>query len=239
MAKDKLKEELLALLKQDDEVQRAVEKICKKKGDCSAQEKEIEMLKALVEKLKAMMGQKDETIQASQRKERLQNETLRKYEEKIEKLQKEREEIKKEIEKCKNAFAQELEAYEIYQSLDHETKRALEGIFKNDSLQGFLACGVQEKNIEALWEYIKNEIIEEKKGDVDKLETIFDLFFNRFTLAFPFYRRQEVAVGESFDPQKHINLSSITPSGEIKQVLFRGWLNTKTGKIVKKSIVKL
>lgn len=239
LAKDEFKKELLTLLKQDDEVQKAVKKICKEKRDCEEQEKEIEMLKALVNELKAWICERDETIHASEEKERMQNETLRHYEKTIKKLQKEKEEKETQIEKYKNAFQQELEAYEMYKSLDNETKRALEGIFKNDSLQGFLACGVQEKNIEALWEYIKNEIIEEKKGDIQKLETIFDLFFERFTLAFPFYQRQEVTIGESFDPQKHINLSSLTPSGEIKQVVFRGWFNTKTGKIIKKSIVKL
>lgn len=137
-------------------------------------------------------------------------------------------------------FQEDLEVFDLYQELSEDTKSSLKGIFKNTTLKGLIACGVQEKNITSLWDYIKDEIIEERYKDIDNLKRIFDLLFLRYNLAQPLYERQTVSEGEVFDTALHIRHSSSEKvSGEINSIELKGWVNSKNSKIIKKSIVKM
>ena len=154
-------------------------------------------------------------------------------------LKKENERLKEELERYRNICDKELDIYQMYQNLPDNTKASLKGIFKDDSFKGFIACGVQEKSIVNFWEYLKNEIIEGRNSDIDNLIEIFNFLFDRFLLAYPIYKREQVEIGEEFDTQRFINADSTTPSGRIKEVILFGWINEKTGKIIKKSIVRI
>ena len=146
---------------------------------------------------------------------------------------------KRETKKYKEPFEEQLKVYELYKNLNEITKSSLKGIFKDDSLSGFFACGVQEKNINSLWEYIKIEIIEDNNSDIKSLITIFDFLFGKYLMAYPMYKIQEVKEQESFNTDKHIKDSNSSVSGAISKVLLRGWINTKNSKIVKKSVVRI
>ena len=237
------KEELLELL-DDEDIQKKIKKIIKhnaKKEELNTiikqKDEEIEMLKETIKKLKSFICDKNEKIEnlkttnISQTNE-LQN-MKKEYLDLIEKNKK----LNKKLNFYEKFFKEDSAIYELFNSLNENTKNGISSIFKDETLKGFLACGMQEKNIEALWEYIKYKIIENKPEDLEKLIKIFDFFFDRFILANPLYER-EMPKGE-FDTQKHINISSFNPSGEIDEVIFRGYKNTKTNKIIKKSIVKV
>jgi len=129
---------------------------------------------------------------------------------------------------------------EIYSHLSEETRGSLGGIFKNTTLSGLIACGIQEKNIGNLWDYAKNEVVNDTNPDVTHIIQLFNMLFSRFTLAFPMYKSQPVTIGDDFDTQLHIkHSSSNNASGVIGVVLLRGYLNTKTGKVIKQSIVRI
>lgn len=137
-------------------------------------------------------------------------------------------------------FSEDIKVDAIYKDLSEATKSSLSGIFKSTTPSGLIACGIQEKNIGNLWEYAKNEVVNGKNPDVAKINEIFEILFARFTLAFPMYEIQQVKLGDDFDTQSHIkHNTSRNASGVIEAVLLRGYLNTKTDKIIKPSIVLL
>ena len=175
----------------------------------------------------------------TQQQNRLQNEN-KEIQANNKALQNSKNSLHDKVEFYKANFADELKAYERYGSLSAETRESLKGIFKDNSLSGFVTCGVQEKNIHSLWEYLKSEIIEQKNRDVDTLVEIFDYLFARYLMAYPQYKKQEVHVGENFNTDIHIrDSSSSSVSGAISKIMLYGWVNTKTEKIVKKSLVRI
>ena len=137
-------------------------------------------------------------------------------------------------------FSEDIKVQDIYSDLSEETKGSLSGIFKNTTLNGLIACGIQEKNIGNLWDYAKNEVVNNTNPDVTHIPLLFNKLFSRFTLAFPMYESQSVVVGDDFDTQLHIkHSSSHNASGVIDAVLLLGYVNTKTGKVIKQSIVRI
>ena len=233
------KEELLELLK-DEEIQKAVLAIRKskikkeKKLEYSIKEKdnEIEMLKGLLEKLTKNMNIKENKVRELEAlKDRLKI-GMKDVKSKNNKLS-------KKVDFYRTTFEKELSTYALYEGLSSSTKASLKGIFKDDSLKGFLACGVQEKNIGSLWDYVKDELREEKNSDIKSLKTIFYFFFDAYKRAFPIYKVQKVALGDEFDTEEHIKTNSSSVIGKVDEVVFVGWVNSKTKQIVKKSIVRV
>jgi len=263
-----MRDELIELLKTNEEIKKLIKDIAKDKKhkseieDINKQDKkaeEIEMLKGLVEKWKkcfsdekiktqdltdALQNKDTEFQSLEQQKNRLSQEInelqqLKSQKEKeLQQTQSTNTKLNKTIEFYRNNFEDELRVYELFLDLSDNTKSSLKGIFKDNSLKGFLACGIQEKNISSLWDYIKSELIEDKNPDSKKLVEIFNFLFTNYSLAFPMYQLQEVNVGDSYDTELHINHSSSSGvSGAIKEVLLRGWINTKNNKIIKPSVV--
>ncbi|MCK8826591.1 hypothetical protein MWH25_02355 [Natroniella acetigena] len=145
-----------------------------------------------------------------------------------------------EIRRLKDRFKGVGDIYKVYLNLSSGNKSSLQGIFKGDSIEEFIYCGVQYDNLESLWEYIKREVIEDKNSEINKLDQIFTYFFAAHNRIYdsPLYKRQEVKVGESIDEDKHIRGRDSKVIGEIKEVLFRGYINLKTDRVIKKSVVR-
>ena len=137
-------------------------------------------------------------------------------------------------------FAEWLDIYKLYDQLSTDTKESLKGIFKGQDILRFVYCGLQEGNIENLWEYIKSEVLNNRTENIESLNAIFDKFFNSYNMIFevPVYKTQEVSVGNDFDDYDHIRTSDSMPSGSIKEVVLYGYVNKK-GKAIKKSIVRI
>ena len=233
------KKELLKLL-EDDEIQEAILAIKKPKKKkehnlediLKEKDKEIEMLKGLVEKFKNCFTDKEVKTENLTNNMNLKDNELRELEEAKNKLS-------KEVDFYRDNFEKELTTYTLYEGLSSSTKASIKGIFKDDSLKGFLACGVQEKNISSLWDYVKDELREEKNSDIKSLKTIFNFFFEGYNRAYPMYEVQKVKVGDVFDTEEYIKTNTSSVSGKVDEVVFSGWVNAKTQKIVKKSIVKV
>lgn len=69
---------------------------------------------------------------------------------------------------------------------------------------------------------------------------IYNFLFQRYIKAFPIYALQEVNAGDEFEALSHVNHSSSSAvSGTITKVLLRGYVNTKTSKVIKQSVVKV
>ena len=138
----------------------------------------------------------------------------------------------------RESFEEDLRIKELYEGLSSQTKLSTEGIFKDTSIKGLIACGIQEKNISNLWDYVKSEVVNGNNPDQNSIIRLFELLFNRFKLAYPMFELQPVQVGDKFDTQAHIKHNmSVNMSGNIQNILLYGYFNTKTGKIIKQSIV--
>lgn len=149
-------------------------------------------------------------------------------------------ELNRKLEYYRNNFHDDLQAFELYNRLSDQTRQSLSGIFKDTTVQGLIACGIQEKNISNLWDYAKSETINGNNGDLANVILLFNLLFKRFTLAYPMFALQNVNSGDSFDTQSHIkHSSSVNTSGSIVHIMLHGYVNTKIGKVIKPSIVKL
>jgi len=264
------REKLLLLLQKDSEIQETIRDICTQKSSDGKSdnleknndvEKEIVMLKELVEKFKKCFGDEqnktkdltqkidskdDEIISLESFKKELKNEIKNLEEQKnslqskSNSLQTSNTNLNNTVEFYRKNFEDELKAYELYTNLGEQTKSSLSGIFKDDSLQGFFACGVQEKNINSFWEYIKVEILEDTNEDLAKLVKIFYFLFTKYSIAFPMFQLQKINPNDTFDTEQHIRGGdSKAVNGKISTVLFYGWVNVKTDKVVKKSIIQL
>jgi len=247
------KDKLIELLK-DDEIQKVIIDIINNSSETTALassnnitntiekdlNKEIDMLNKIIKKIKKSLTKEQETSEyLVESKEALEFELSSIRSEKIE-LQKERIELNKIIEFYRNNFEDDLRAYEIYQTLNSSTKSSLDGIFKDSSLQGFIACGIQDKNISSFWDYIQNELRDNTNDDIANLIQIFDFLFSRYILAYPIFAIQSVNINDKFDTDDYIrDNSSQAVSGNISQIVLRGWINKKTNKIIKKSVVKV
>ena len=149
-------------------------------------------------------------------------------------------ELNQKLKYYRDNFHDDLQALELYNRLSEQTRHSLSGIFKDNSVQGLMACGIQEKNISILWDYAKSETVNGNNDDITNVISLFNLLFKRFTLAYPMFALQDVNFGDSFDTQCHIkHSSSLNTSGSIAQIMLHGYVNSKTGKVIKPSIVKL
>lgn len=145
--------------------------------------------------------------------------------------------LQKKLDFYREQFENQIKVYSLYKDLSPRAIKSLENIFKGDSIDIFMACGIQEDNINSLWYYIKNEIIEERDEDIEKLKFIFEYFFNLYIVPNDYYTSQEIKIGDKFDTSIHIAHSRGKSSGEVKEVLLRGYLNKNTKKIINKSLI--
>lgn len=146
-----------------------------------------------------------------------------------------------EVEKLKNRFKMQLELHQVYLGLSDSTRKALNGIFKGESIEEFIFCGVQWKSIESLWDFIKWQLLEESCTELKELTRIFTYFLNAHNTVYesPLYALQSIKAGDVFDEDKHLRGPNSKISGVITEVLLLGYINTQTNKIVRKSIIRV
>ncbi|MDQ7002976.1 MAG: hypothetical protein Q9N02_09890 [Ghiorsea sp.] len=68
---------------------------------------------------------------------------------------------------------------------------------------------------------------------------MFQFLFGIYAKAYPQMTIQAIAMGDAFDPNKHIRTSGSEVSGVIRDVVLPGWINTKTKKIIRQSVVHI
>lgn len=231
---DKLKK-LLGLT--EDKNKELESSIVIKDAELKVLEKEKARLKSEIDSIRK---QREDELEALNRQRVLIQKELEEKKSKIAEVENKNVNLSNRVNFYRDSFQEDLKVYEIYTQLSDSTKSSLKGIFKDDSLKGFLACGIQDRNINSLWEYIKDEIREGQNEDIPKLKEVFTFLFARYQMAYPIFELQKVEVGNTFDEFNHIRHSdSKEVSGSISEVSFLGWINIKTNKVVKKSIVKM
>lgn len=145
-------------------------------------------------------------------------------------------------EKLKQQFQEPLFYYDKYQSLSFSTRSGLENIVCVKNEITFIASCANEDSLSALWQYAK-EISGRMdcKDDFEALCQIFDWFFELYNGSLPNrkYVRESVEVGDDFDDEYHDRCHGSATSGEIKEILLRGYKTANTGRVVQKSLVRV
>lgn len=149
--------------------------------------------------------------------------------------------LNRKIDELESYFREEKEIYSTYKNLPEENKKILKGIYKGDTFESFLYCGVQYSNIEALWEYVKTLIVNGNLENIEELRKIFKFFLKSHNKIYDtdIYMLQEVSLGDTFDEDSHMRGFNSKISGKINEIYLQGYINLNTRKIVKKTIVKV
>ncbi|GMB92719.1 hypothetical protein NHP200010_04300 [Helicobacter bizzozeronii] len=131
-----------------------------------------------------------------------------------------------------------IQAYELFLTLPTSLKQGLSNLFNGDDPLSFLVIGTQGRNIEMLWDYTNNAL----KDNTEEAKTLVEMFYALFSYyeqATP-YQLDPLEVGEPYDPTKHQrHHSSTNASGNIAQVLLRGFKHARSGEVKRQSVVKL
>lgn len=157
------------------------------------------------------------------------------------KMEENRNEYKAKYFQFKGIFQRQTQTFYAYQGLSAQSKEALSGIFKGSSFEEFLACGVQPGNIDALWEFARNEALNGNREDVAVLESIIAYFVRLYngTNDSAILISQDVKAGDLFDVDYHIRTKDSKAAGSITNVLLSGLTNAFTGEVIKKAIVEI
>ncbi len=162
-------------------------------------------------------------------------------EEMLSKTESNRNEYKSKYFQFKGIFQRQTYIFYQYQSLSCASREALGGIFKGNSFEEFLACGVQPGNIDALWEFSRIQALD---GNTEELATLgqmivyFVSLYNK-TSESPLLAFQEVSPGDIFDVDLHIRTRESKASGTVSKILLNGLANAFTGEVIKKAIVEV
>lgn len=153
--------------------------------------------------------------------------------------EKQRDDFKNKYFYFKNVFQKQTKIFYLYQGLSEHSLEALNGIFKEDSFENFLACGVQPDNIDALWEFARSEAILNNTEDVNIINTVIQYFVKLYndTNETPVLAIQKVSTGDTFDVDLHIRTPESKAAGTIQKVILPGLTNAFTGAVIKKSVV--
>lgn len=146
-----------------------------------------------------------------------------------------------EINKLNYQFASIKKSYELFLNLENDIKNDIAAILKGNKIENFVYAGVQYKNIEAIWEYAKNRAVNGQIDGLDKLQSIIINFLDAYNMIYnePIYKIQDVSIDDEFDEEKFIRGYNSKISGMVSDINLLGYINVVTGKIVKKSVVRV
>lgn len=201
-----------------------------------------------IKKLQETLQSKESEIERFSKEIINQNEQINNYKLTIEECKRENNKLKQEIQEINDILIKEKMKYEeishvynLYENLNDEIKEEIKGIFKNQGLENFIFCGAQFENIQMLWDYIRKKMIENEYTCLENLKFIFDYFFNQYNKIYEeeIYCRLNVNLEDIFDTEIHTRSSNSKASGNIKEVLLKGYKNKYTNKVERKSVVRL
>lgn len=146
------------------------------------------------------------------------------------------------ITQMKKQFEYPIKYFEVYKSLSILVKRGLENVINSENEITFIVSCSNEDNLYTIWEYIK-EISNDsaKSREFEVLTDIFNYFFDVFNASLPEekYIRDDIEIGEEFDGDYMDRCYGSATSGNISQIVLRGYKLKNSGKIVHKSFVKV
>ncbi len=147
------------------------------------------------------------------------------------------------IEDYAEKYADIEQAYNSYKKLSDTTKFSLEGIFgAANSPTNFLIGALQERHLDNLFDYVTNTINSgTNPAEIDILHGLFEFVFNAANSGRreKIFTRLNVSAGDIFDDEEMRKTSSSAQSGTVQKVLLAGYKFSRTGKIVKPSLVAI
>ncbi len=240
-----MKKDLIKLLEKDEDIQALILAIVNKRDEnlednsdekIEALQKQLQERDEMIEKLKRLLGISKEDTSSLEKVNQKLAEDIKQLQSSNSKVNSEKEELNQALDSYKNSFEDLLKIEKIYNSLSSSTKDSLKNMLKNSSNSTLLfASLIQEKNVENLWEFIKNELIEDQNVDNDKLVNLFELVLNIFIKIFPQYSKNGINISDRFDTELHIKAKG--SGSNITKILLDGWKNNQTNKIIKKTVV--
>ena len=237
---------------EEEEVKKILRTICSNNNEpeealVETDKEKIEMQQRIKE-LQAQNTILQEKLVIEQNKRKQEQEYTNQLEQQITKIDDRHSMMKKQVEEWQmkytelsDCFEQGMKVFEYYQNLSPVLQSSLSGIFRGNTVERFLFCGVQKQNIELLWDAIKIRVIDENYEEFGELQSIFNYFFHAYNSTFekPLYELQSVDENEKFDSEKHMRTAKSRVSGNITAIVFNGYINTNSKKIERKSIVLL
>lgn len=150
------------------------------------------------------------------------------------------EEARKVKSRYEKGFGQLDTYYRMYLQLGEAVHEDLVRVLSPKSPETFLCWGVQWGNIEALWAFLDINLSMGKypQDILEVLGKIFDYFFELYREMNGNYERLDTKAGDEFDEDFHKRSSNSLVTGQISQVLLRGYRGTANKKI-KKSVVRI
>ena len=119
----------------------------------------------------------------------------------------------------------------------------MEGIFgAANSPTNFLIGALQERHLDNLFDYVTNTINSgTNPAEIDILHGLFEFVFNAANSGRreKIFTRLNVSAGDIFDDEEMRKTSSSAQSGTVQKVLLAGYKFSRTGKIVKPSLVAI
>ena len=111
---------------------------------------------------------------------------------------------------------------------------------KNEIL--FIASCSTSEHLKSIWIYIKKLIgTNGDSSEIEILKDIFDYFFDVYndSLSEPAYVRDDVEEGYIFDDDRYDRCTGCPASGQISQVMLRGYISINTRKSICRSLVRI
>ncbi|MCM1227030.1 MAG: hypothetical protein NC320_06330 [Clostridium sp.] len=147
--------------------------------------------------------------------------------------------LSKKLKKYADDYSESEKVYEAYCSLDSEILKSLSNIISTVSVLHFIISAGQWRNIEALWKNISYRLDNTSAEEIERMTYIFEWLFNKYNEIYEEYSILDVKPGDLFDSDFHSKGSKSAVTGEITEILLKGYKNNTNGKIMEKSIVRI
>ena len=148
----------------------------------------------------------------------------------------------RELKAMRDEWSGRQRVYDCYLGLSPQFRNSLEGVFHGRDLWTFLVNGVQRDNLVRFLEVCNAAIMSGRENDVAAMNELFDYFFdtiNDALSASPIFGRQEVRVGDRFDPLQHTAAPGSRSSGHITRILLPGLVFVASGKLKQPAVVQV
>lgn len=147
---------------------------------------------------------------------------------------------KEEANLLKSRFELPAKYFELYRNLSGTLRAGLENVICDKNEIAFIVSCSNENNLSSIWEYAKDISNDPENEEFKILVQIFDYFFDRFneSLPEPKYIRDDVEIGDYLDEDKYDRCYGSATSGDITEIILRGYQSRNTGRMIHKSIVK-
>lgn len=168
------------------------------------------------------------------------NDSIRTLEAKKAQLSSDLNDAKKEANSLKSRFELPAKYFELYRKLSGTLRAGLENVICDKNEITFIVSCSNENNLSSIWEYAKDISNDPENEEFKILVQIFDYFFDRFneSLPEPKYTKDDVEIGDYLDEDKYDRCCGSATSGDITEIILRGYQSRNTGRMIHKSIVK-